>query len=205
VDKKFAFQLLGLIILIFGALAATFIYRGQTPFSPSSGSIFSNTDSNAVVAEVKRLELKDGTSGDVKTTFNIEIVDEPEERSLGLGGRDSLATGSGMLFIFDKSEKYRFWMKGMRFPLDFIWINDTRVVDILPEMKPPEPNQPDETLPFISPIIAVDKVLEVNSGDVRRYNIRVGDKIEIKDQREVQEQIQPDESQYQYNPSYPPN
>jgi uncharacterized membrane protein (UPF0127 family) len=200
VDKKFAFQLLGLIILIFGALAATFIYRGQTPFSPTSGSIFSNPD-NTVISEIKRLELKDGTSGDTKAAFNIEIVDEPEERSLGLGGRESLATGSGMLFIFDKSEKYRFWMKGMRFPLDFIWINDTRVVDILPEMKPPEPNQPDETLPFISPIIAVDKVLEVNSGDARRYNIRVGDKIEIKDQEQIQQQ----DEQYQYNPSYPPN
>jgi uncharacterized protein len=195
-DKKFAFQLLGLIILIFGALAATFIYRGQTPFSPQSGSIFSNTDST-IVSEIKRLELKDGTSGEVKTAFNIEIVDAPEERALGLGGRESLATGSGMLFIFDKSEKHRFWMKGMRFPLDFIWINDTRVVDILPDMKPPEPNQPDETLPFISPIIAVDKVLEVNAGDVKRYNIRVGDKIEIKDQQTQQE------PSGQYNQEYP--
>ncbi len=221
-DKKFAFQLLGLLILIFGALVITFIYRGQTPFSGTAGNIFSSTEQTPLL-ELKKLDIIDSSSinqSDVKISFNIEIADEPSERKLGLGGRDSLATGSGMLFIFNKADKYKFWMKGMRFPLDFIWINDTRVVDILPNIKQPEPNQPDETLPYLSPIIASDKVLEVNAGDVQRYNIKVGDKILVRDQVQEQQQ-QPQQQQFQqqnqqpeqvqpdpnnpYPQTYPPN
>lgn len=179
-DKKFAFQIIGLILLIFGALAVTFIYRGQTPFNRGTQTIFSDP-SLSTVSEQKIVEIQDGTSNQVKASFNVEIADEPEERRVGLSGRDKLATGSGMLFIFDKADKYKFWMKGMRFPLDFIWINDVRVVDILPNMQPQLPNQPDEALPYLSPIVASDKVLEINAGDAQRMDIRVGDKIQIRE------------------------
>lgn len=203
-DKKFAFQLLGLLVLIFGALIITFIYRGQTPFSGNSTNIFSSEE-NAAVLDSKILDIIDSTSvsgSEVKTSFNIEIADEPSERKLGLGGRDILATGSGMLFIFDKADKYRFWMKGMRLPLDFIWINDSRVVDILPNIKQPEPNQPDETLPYLSPIVASDKVLEINAGDSQKYNIKVGDKIIVRD-RTLQPAPGPEQEQNTSDPDNP--
>ena len=35
-----------------------------------------------------------------------------------------------MLFRFSQAEKYSFWMKDMRFPLDIIWIKNREVVHI---------------------------------------------------------------------------
>src|SRR4026208_1251957 len=63
-------------------------------------------------------------------TLNIEIAQTQIEREKGLSGRDTLPENSGMLFVFDKPDYYAFWMKDMKFPLDFIWIRDQKVVQI---------------------------------------------------------------------------
>lgn len=114
-----------------------------------------------------------------KVQLRVEIADDRSKRTTGLGGRESLATDSGMLFVFDNPSKHRFWMKGLKFPLDFIWISGDRVVDLLPNIPPPEANTADENLPAYGPVVPVDKVLEVNAGFVAGFNIRVGDKIEL--------------------------
>ncbi|GAH05005.1 unnamed protein product, partial [marine sediment metagenome] len=56
-------------------------------------------------------------------SFQVEIADDPEEMKLGLGERDSLCGSCGMLFEYSREGKYYFWMKGMRFPIDIIWIS----------------------------------------------------------------------------------
>lgn len=114
-----------------------------------------------------------------QTIVNIEVADTPAKRQQGLGGRESLASGSGMLFVFEKEDKYRFWMKGLSFPLDFIWIKDMSVVDLTENVAFPDPNQSDETLEIVTPKEKVDMVLEVNAGYVRANNIKIGDKIEF--------------------------
>lgn len=107
--------------------------------------------------------------------LNVEIVDTQTQRTKGLGGRDSLASDSGMLFTFNEPSKYSFWMKGLSFPLDFVWIKGDKVVSILQNVPPPASNQPDSSLPVYQPNVEVDKVLEVNAGVVQRLNIKVGD------------------------------
>jgi len=62
--------------------------------------------------------------------FSVEIADTPELRRLGLGERDSLPEDHAMLFLFDTTGKYGFWMRGMRFPIDIAWIRDGRIVHI---------------------------------------------------------------------------
>lgn len=113
------------------------------------------------------------------TTLKVELADTPTRRSKGLSGRTSLAQSEGMLFIFDKSDKHPFWMKGLTFPLDFIWIQDEKIVDILENISFPSPGQPDSSIPIYSAKVEVDKVLEVNAGTVKRLNIKVGDIIKI--------------------------
>lgn len=112
------------------------------------------------------------------TVVKIERADTPEKRRQGLSGRDSLATDSGMLFIFEKSGKYSFWMKGMKFALDFIWIKDKKVVDILKSIPPLQSGQKDETLPIYQPKVEVDSVLEVNGGFTDSHGIKIGDIVE---------------------------
>ena len=60
--------------------------------------------------------------------FFLEIASNETSRELGLGQRNSLAESGGMIFIFQKLDKYGFWMKDTHFPLDIIWLNDKCVV-----------------------------------------------------------------------------
>lgn len=109
--------------------------------------------------------------------INVELADTPAERARGLSGRDSLATDSGMLFVFPESKKYQFWMKGMKIPIDIIFINGGKVVDFLKNVPPPQPNQKDADLPLLQPTTAVDMVLEVSSGYIDQKGIVVGDNV----------------------------
>ncbi len=110
----------------------------------------------------------------------VELADTQSKRSQGLGGRDKLASNSGMLFIFPEAKKYSFWMKGLKFPLDIIWIRQKQVVDIIKNAMPPEPSQSEESLPIYQPHQEVDMVLEVNGGFVDSHSIKVGNIIEVK-------------------------
>ncbi|MCL4360717.1 DUF192 domain-containing protein [Patescibacteria group bacterium] len=98
----------------------------------------------------------------------------PSEKDRGLGHRDSLPPDTGMLFPFDRKARYQFWMKGMRFPLDFVWIADKKVADITQNVPPPAGSGP---LPVYQPSVPVDQVLELNAGSVARLHIAVGDTV----------------------------
>lgn len=157
--KKFLIQSVLLMILIFIAVAI-FVGKVTTfPFLPQQAK-FS-------VVTVNEAKLK------------VEIADTQPKRSKGLGGRTSLADGEGMLFIFPKEDKYPFWMKGVSFPLDFMWIKGGQVVDFLENVPPPQPNQKDSELPIYVPKEPVDKVLEVNAGTVSKLKIKIGDRLSI--------------------------
>lgn len=63
--------------------------------------------------------------------FSVEIADEHKERRQGLMFRESLAKDAGMLFVFEKTAIYPFWMKNTLIPLYMIWISeDLTVVDM---------------------------------------------------------------------------
>ena len=81
----------------------------------------------------------------------------------------------GMLFIFDNYLQPSFWMKDMHFPLDIIWIKDNTIVKIDKNV-PLENNQ---NLTKYKPQQPINKVLEVNAGYTRRYDIKVGNKIKF--------------------------
>ena len=106
-------------------------------------------------------------------SFEVEVADDPQEREKGLSGRKKLAEDKGMLFVYDKEQRPEFWMKGMLFPLDIIWIKGDRVVDLNKNIKPKEV-QPPET---ITSSKEVDKVLEVNSGVIEEFDIEIGDQV----------------------------
>ena len=121
---------------------------------------------------IRKLQINDAM-------LKVEIADTKEKRSKGLAGRQSLATDEGMLFVFPKADKYPFWMKGLSFPIDFVWINGDKVTDILSNVPPPSSGQTDESLAIYSSNQEVDKVLEVSSGTVQRLNIKAGDTVKI--------------------------
>jgi hypothetical protein len=65
-----------------------------------------------------------------KVTVQAEAVRTPERIYLGLSYRSKLPEGRGMLFFMPTREVQIFCMRGMRLPLDLIWISDGRVTGI---------------------------------------------------------------------------
>ena len=76
-----------------------------------------------------------------------------------------------MLFLL-ADDSPSFWMKGMRFPLDIVWIKDGRVVDVSADVPPPRgPNAP---LPTYSPDRPANRALEVNAGWAADHGVAAG-------------------------------
>lgn len=123
-------------------------------------------------APPKQTQIKVG-----EAFINIEVADTQVLRTKGLSSRDSLASDSGMLFIFPETKKHRFWMKGMKFSLDFIFINEGKVVDLLRNVPPPLPKQADNSLPVYEPVAVINMMLETNSGFIDAHNIKVSDNV----------------------------
>src|SRR3989338_3043468 len=66
-----------------------------------------------------------------------EVASTPNQWEKGLGGRERLDAHNGMLFVFPWRRQYTFWMQGMQFPLDLLFIDDTQIVDIVENLPAP--------------------------------------------------------------------
>lgn len=102
--------------------------------------------------------------------LETELADSPVEHARGLSGRPNLAKNQSLLFLFPKAGSYGFWMRGMRFPLDIIWIAGNKVVGI-------EKNIPADSADTYYPPEPVDKVLEINAGLSDKLGFQAGDEL----------------------------
>ncbi len=114
---------------------------------------------------IKRVYVKD-------TVVKAEIVSSREKIEKGLSARPNLGEGRGMLFLMPQAEYQRFWMKGMEFPLDIIWIENGRVIGCEGRISP------DDQRIFTSPEKA-SFVLEVNAGFCDANQIQLNDLVKI--------------------------
>ena len=108
-------------------------------------------------------------------TFGVDVADTHERQRLGLGGRDELGRERGMWFDLGGTGNAAFWMRGMRFPIDIVWISDDFVVAGVAERLPfPEPETPDSALPRYSSDVPIRYVLEINAGLAEELGIGEG-------------------------------
>src|SRR5689334_2050606 len=86
-------------------------------------------------------------------TIAAEVAITNAEKQKGLGGRTTLGKDQGMLFVYQHADRYGYWMKDMQFPLDFIWIHGTTVVDLSKRIPAPDASSPRPV--EIAPIVPV--------------------------------------------------
>jgi len=124
-----------------------------------------------------KVETKTGTAPSAVingTKIKLELARSDDEKTKGLGYRDSLPSDTGMLFVYNDPQRFTFWMQGMRFALDFIWIEQNKIEDIHENIMP---LSPDKNPAIVSPRVPVRYILEVNSGFIKSHNIKIGDAV----------------------------
>ena len=111
--------------------------------------------------------------------IRVLVADTQAERAAGLSGYAGLPEDAGMLFVFAEPTQPSFWMKGMEFEIDIIWIRDGTVVQIHAAVPPPPQDTPDDQLPRYRPDAPVTHVLELTAGSAARHGITIGSRIEL--------------------------
>jgi len=108
------------------------------------------------------------------SAFRFEIADSDAERVQGLSGRTDVPPGYGLLFIFDRKERYGFWMKDMLISIDIIWLADDGTVLAIDEAVSPDTYP----TPFYPPQ-PVRLVLETRVGEAKAQGWSVGSRIAL--------------------------
>lgn len=114
-----------------------------------------------------------------ETTVQVDLAITPEEQSLGLGYRNGLDDGTGMLFVGNASRTRTFWMKGMRFCLDIIWVEDGEIVSASENACPDPDGTPDADRAMFSSDVPVTHVLEMPAGWLDDHGYRPGTPVDL--------------------------
>lgn len=103
--------------------------------------------------------------------YSLRVADTPELRSQGLSGTDSLPINEGMLFVFKQENHACFWMKGMKYSLDMVWLDQNKkVVNLQANISPS--TYPDQN--FCSRYKKALYVIELNAGEIENSRIGLG-------------------------------
>ncbi len=104
--------------------------------------------------------------------LNIEIADNEYETETGLMYRQEMQDHQGMLFVFPDQAMHSFYMKNTEFALDIIFIKSDLSVASFQENAQPLSEA------SLSSKVPVQYVLEVNAGQVEKWSLKIGDKID---------------------------
>ena len=106
-----------------------------------------------------------------ETTFEVQVADTEAARTQGLTEREALLLGQGLWLAYETARIPRNPMRGMRFPIDIIWVSDALHVAATVSEATTEYGE------RYSPSKAVRYALMVNAGTVERYGITSGDPV----------------------------
>ncbi len=109
--------------------------------------------------------------------FRLEIAKTEKQQEIGLAKYKSIPLDFGMLFPFEKEGFYSFWMKNMKFPIDIIYIRNSRIVTIFRDV--PYPKSGNEKLPVYQPSSPADTVLEINANLSQKYGFKINQPVQI--------------------------
>ena len=106
-----------------------------------------------------------------------ELAATSAERERGLMQRTEIAPDRGMLFLFNTSGFYSFWMYRTLIPLDIIWIDQDHRIVFVSGNTPPCPSATPDNCPVYGGRELSQYVLEIGAGLAAQYGLRVGDRL----------------------------
>jgi uncharacterized protein len=105
------------------------------------------------------------------TVLSTEVMVEDNDRAMGLMFRPSLAKDRAMLFVFDVADFHGIWMKNCKFPIDIVWLDESRKVVHVAESVPPCRKEP---CPVYQPMQRAAFVVEMNAAQAKREKVVKG-------------------------------
>ena len=69
--------------------------------------------------------------------LEAEVADTPEKLLFGMAFHDALPPNGGMIYIFESTGPHRVTTKEYRFPVDMIWVDESRHIVSIAENVPP--------------------------------------------------------------------
>lgn len=108
-----------------------------------------------------------------KTAVSAAVADDASEQINGLSGVGKLCADCGMLFVFKEPKMQHFWMYGMKFPLDFIFIREGTVTEVAENVPVSDAYGVITQIRSEEP---ADMVLEVNAGFISKNKVTIGSK-----------------------------
>ncbi|MBP9762667.1 DUF192 domain-containing protein [Patescibacteria group bacterium] len=128
------------------------------------------TEDTATVAEIQSVTI-------AGKPYRLEVVRTDAAREQGLSNRPALLPGTGMRFVFETPDRYTFWMKNMRFPIDIIFVQDGTIVNIANNL--PYPKTSTETPASVRPPQAFTEAIELPAGDADKLGLKIGQRIDL--------------------------
>ena len=109
------------------------------------------------------------SNGEIR--FNVELAQTPKELQTGLMYRTQMPLNNGMIFSIYPVRPTGMWMKNTKISLDMLFIAPDATISMIKENATP---MSEDIILSRDPVRAV---IELNAGQVKRYGIKVGDKI----------------------------
>jgi uncharacterized membrane protein (UPF0127 family) len=106
------------------------------------------------------------------TKLEAEVADTPEKLLFGMAFQDALPPNAGMIYIFESTGPHRVTTKEYRFPVDMMWVDESRHIVSIAENVPPCKV---ETCPWhASESASVRYLIEAAAGFAKQTGVAVG-------------------------------
>lgn len=116
-----------------------------------------------------------------ETEVQVDLAIDPFEQQLGLGYRNGLDDDTGMLFLGNAPRTRTFWMKGMRFCIDIIWIENGEITGAAESVCPDPNGTEDADRARFNSGVPVSHVLEMPAGWLQENNYGPGTPVDLGD------------------------
>jgi len=110
--------------------------------------------------------------------LKVLVADTAEHRFRGWSNKKDMGKYDGMLFVFDTKGQHTIVMREMNFPLDIIWLDGFKIVDMAPSVPPQKGVTETDLVPYFARLPST-LVLELPAGFIVANELKIGDSIEI--------------------------